>query len=408
MGLLLKHTLVKGLIALALLAPYAAHAYTYKVLHAFDASHGDGYWPEGSVIVGKYGNIYGTTPFGGAGKGGVVFKYAKDGTYSIVHAFAGWQQNDGAYVKGGVIQDSAGNLIGATALGGAYGANGSAGTVFKIAPDGKETILHAFDYFDNVHDGAGPYTGPIPGPDGNLYGATAGGGKHVCFLAGYHCGVIYRLEPDGKFGLLYAFKGRRDSAFPTGILVFGDDGYLYGTAPCTTKRNYGIVFRIPPHRSRSVTRVFEFPPRHTKGGNPGAGLIKDKKGNFYGTTGTGGTYNLGTVFKVTPDGEERVLHSFTGADGAWPRWGNLVMDAGGNLYGTAYEGGEALGSEAGGGVVYQLTPDGTLNVLHTFDCDTDSCGPIGGVALDDSGNIYGTAEMGLCDNCSGTLFELVK
>lgn len=395
-----KDTFVTGLIALAFLVPCAAHAYTYKVLHAFQADGSDGIYPEGSPIVGRNGDIYGTTSMGGDVGCGVVFKYSPStGKYRIVHDFEGYEQNDGCHIVGGVIQDPKGNLIGASELGGTYGARYSGGTIFMIAPDGTETILHSFYILDGLHDGNGPYTGPILGPDGKLYGVTPAGGK-------YTGGVIYRLGAGGEFKLLYSFRAQRDSGDPTGVPVFGDDGYLYGTAPETTKQSFGIVFRIPAQRSR-LTVVYAFVP-HSKGGNPEAGLIKDPKGNFYGTTNTGGDYNLGTVFKVTRDGRERVLHSFTGADGANPAYGNLVEDADGNLYGTTFDGGEALNSKAGGGVVFQLTPDGTLNVLHSFDCDTDACNPFGGLALDDHGNIYGTAEQSNNTNNSGNFFELVK
>jgi uncharacterized repeat protein (TIGR03803 family) len=150
-----------------------------------------------------------------------------------------------------------------------------------------------------------------------------------------------------------------------------------------------------------------FKPRGTDGANPSAGLIFDAAGNLYSTTGLGGTYNVGTVFELTPNGSggwtEKVLHNFNnnGTDGASPN--AVIFDAAGNLYGTTNQGGDY-----GAGTVFELTPNGsggwTEKKLHNFGNGTDGASP-NAVIFDAAGNLYGTTEQGGVYN-AGTVFEM--
>jgi uncharacterized repeat protein (TIGR03803 family) len=139
----------------------------------------------------------------------------------------------------------------------------------------------------------------------------------------------------------------------------------------------------------------------------------DEKGNLYGTTSAGGAYSYGTVFKVTPKGTEILLHSFEGgsSDGESPFYGHLLMDKAGDLYGLTEEGGGGTGCDNFGhgcGVLYKLTQNGTLTVLHSFAGGTsDGCFPLGSVAIDKAGNFYGTTE-GCGSSNGGTVWELSK
>lgn len=147
------------------------------------------------------------------------------------------------------------------------------------------------------------------------------------------------------------------------------------------------------------------------GAGPHAKLIRDAAGNLYGTTWGGGAYGYGTVFKLVPKSgggwTESVLHSFSGgADGGGPVAG-LVMDAAGNLYGTA--GGGSTRAHPAHGVVFELTPssNGTWNekVLHRFIRTTDGSDPSTQLIFDASGNLYGTTASGGAYGW-GTVFEL--
>lgn len=391
-----------GLLAAALLAaPCVAQAYTYKLIHVFTNSGGDGATPMGTPLLGQDGNIYGTTEFGGAYGFGTVYRVTPNGDVSYFYNFRGGDYGDGCAPKGGLMQDGQGNFYGTTLLCGSEGNVYGAGTVFKIAPDATETVLHSFYYYEwDNKDGGGPYGPPILDSRGNLFGTTANGGHHVCRIVGIYCGTIYRIDRAGQLHLIHQFNGRQGLAFPMAGLIFGEDGYMYGTTPFYSGRYYGTVYKTD--MKGHVTIVYGFHNPKT-GANPEGGLVEDSLGNFYGDTNTGGTDDMGVIYKVSEDGTETVLHNLTWDEGAHPRWGTLAMDAQGNLYGTTYDGGPSLG-----GVVFKLAPDGTYTILHAFDCDTGPCSPVGGVALDASGNIFGTTFLGDVENQYGVIFELAK
>ncbi len=177
-----------------------------------------------------------------------------------------------------MIEDKSGNFYGTTLSGG----TGDWGVVFKVAPDGNETVLYRFCSQDNCSDGGYPRAGVIEDQSGNLYGTAEFGGVGNC--DGETCGVIFEIAANGTYTVLHNFSG-------------------------------------------------------VDGGNPIGGLIRDTAGNLYGTTFGGGKYGGyfgdGVVFKLAPDGTERVLHSFAGgSDGKWPGAG-LIKDKAGNLYGAS-------------------------------------------------------------------------
>jgi uncharacterized repeat protein (TIGR03803 family) len=136
--------------------------------------------------------------------------------------------------------------------------------------------------------------------------------------------------------VLYSFTGGTDGQYPQAGLIQGADGNFYGTTSSGGTNNVGTVFKLTP--AGAVTVLYSF-SGGTDGANPQAGLIQGADGNFYGTTEDGGTNNYGTVFKITPAGAETVLYLFSGAtDGANPLAG-LIQGADGNFYGTAVQGG---------------------------------------------------------------------
>jgi uncharacterized repeat protein (TIGR03803 family) len=161
--------------------------------------------------------------------------------------------------------------------------------------------------------------------------------------------------------------------------------------------------------------LYSFLGGRTDGANPFAGLISDGAGNLYGTTGNGGTTGLGygLIFKLSPNGSggwnETILHKFVdNIDGANP-YGTLLMDAAGNLFGTAHGGGDPhCGS--GCGVVFEFSPNATggwrETLLHSFTGGNDGYHPSAGLISDAAGNLYGTASQGGANNGSGVVFRL--
>lgn len=262
--------------------------------------------------------------------------------------------------------------------------------------------------FRGGSDGSKLWAGLMAGASGNLYGTTGEGGGGACESNG--CGTVFVLTPHGVENVLYAFQGGSDGSAPQGGVVLDGAGNIYGTTGLGGSNNDGTVFELSANGTKSVLYAFQ---GANDGNSPIGNLVMDGAGNLYGVTNLGGnspicgTDGCGTVFKVTPSGEESVLHTFqAGSDGAEPLAG-LVRDSNGNLYGTASDGGNAPSCEnAGCGVVYEIAPDGTETILYTFQgYPTDGEAPEGTLILDSSGNIYGTTEAGGSAGY-GTVFKL--
>jgi len=379
----------------------AALAQDDVILYAF---HGgtDGDSPHAGLIADKAGNLYGTTYFGGAvckyPGCGTVFEISAAGAETVVHAFA--RQGDGAYPSAGLVADNAANLYGTTISGGAgdykgCGKNGC-GTVFKLAPDGTETVLYSFKGRFNG-DGGAPYAGLIADGAGNLYGTTLFGGNNNCQSG---CGTVFKVAPDGTETVLYAFQGGNDGAYPEAGLIADEAGNLYGTTSGNHFGNTigpGTIFRISPDGTETVLHVFGSQP--DDGVYPYAGLVEDSSGNFYGTTSEGGTNSFGTVFKLAPDGTETVLYAFRNKKDGENPLGGVILDKAGNLYGTT-----SFGS-TNAGAAFKLSPAGKLVVLHDFSGGADGANPEAGLILCKGGELCGTTTAG---GDAGTVFEIKK
>ena len=378
--------------ATALLASSeAACAVGYRILHTFTGQNGDGALPADGLIRDGAGNLYGTTSEGGNDSGrGTVFKIAPDGTETVLYSFCG-QGNclDGGFPEAGVIRDGAGNLYGTTSAGGS-GCQicGGGGTVFKLAPDGTETVLYNFCNENGYcTDGYMPEAGVIRDSAGNLYGTTASGGNAGC-NGDDKCGVVFRLAPDGTEKVLYDFS-QGDGYDPVASVIRDKAGNLYGTTYLGGTSNGGVAFELAPDGTETVLRSFA---GGNDGANPAAGLITDNAGNLYGTTefggggGCDGGATCGVVFELAPDGAETVLHAFSngnGGDSGNPIAG-VVRDKAGNIYGTTYWGGTY-----NRGTVFKIAPDGTAAVLHSFGGAGDGDGPRAGL-VQDKDYLYGT------------------
>ena len=347
------------------LEPGAQGQWTKTVLHTFMGK--DGAYPSPLILDGA-GSLYGTTVADGAnGYGyGTVFKLSPSAngkwTETVLHRF---NYKDGGLPSSSLIFDTAGNLYGTTPVGGAYGL----GTVFKLVPDVKgrwnETVLHSF----NGKDGDGPGSGLIFDSLGNLYGTTFAGGK-TSYCSGNGCGTVFELTPgtDGKWThtVLHSFSGE-DGDVPSSSLVFDMAGNLYGTtelggdlhSDTCLGDGCGVVFMLTTGANGSWTeQVLHRFHGWADGFYPTAALVFDMTGNLYGTTWYGGN-----VFKLAPGANgkwtETVLHTFKGKDGWFP-YAGLVFDTSGNLYGTTDYGGKLNNCHSefgnGCGVVFEITP----------------------------------------------------
>ncbi len=197
------------------------------------------------------------------------------------------------------------------------------------------------------------------------------------------------------FSTLYSFQCQPDGYGPTGTLTLDAEGNLYGTTESGGTYDEGTVFKISPQGVETVLHSFGF----GDGAQPQDGtLVFDSAGNLYGTTVFGGPHSdRGTVFKLAPDGTLTTIHNFTGPDGSFPY--GLSIDQNGNLYGTAY-----LGGTYGQGTVFEITLDG-LKTLYNLPGAPGPAQAVSGVIVDSEGNIYGTSIRGGSES-AGTAFEL--
>jgi uncharacterized repeat protein (TIGR03803 family) len=298
---------------------------------------------------------------------------------------------NGSFPVASLIRGTDGDLYGTTQDGGAGGP--TEGTVFKITPAGKLTTLHSF----NGADGANPRAGMVQAVNGELYGTTLQGGAN-----GW--GTVFKITPEGKLATLYSFCAQTnctDGANPGSGLIQVPNGDFYGTTGSGGTGEAGTVFKITPKGVLTTLHRFS----GTDGNTPVAGLVRATNGGFYGTTFWGGANGDGTVFKITASGVLTTLYSFCFqlkcADGANPSAG-LTLATDGNFYGTT-SGGVILGDNNGDGTVFKITPGGKLATLHSFHV-TDGAGPVGGLVQATNGNFYGTTPEG--PGASGSLFRL--
>ena len=190
----------------------------------------NGAHPSGGLVLGKDGNFYGTTTWGGRGISssfpgyGTVFKMTPDGTLTNIYMFTGF--SDGGYIYAGLVQGRDGYLYGGAFSGGAYGY----GTLFKVSTNGVFTPLHTF----NSSESGTPYGGLTEGSDGNFYGTAYGA---------YGFGGLFKLTPGGAFTNLVSFNNA-NGAHPDGVLVQGPDGNFYGTTSQGGAHSAGTIFRL--------------------------------------------------------------------------------------------------------------------------------------------------------------------
>ena len=384
--------------AIALHAQTSTSAQTFATLHSFDFT--DGSQPYAGLVQATDGNLYGTTPYGGAKFAGTVFKTTPSGTLTTLHSFDG---KDGYAPYAAPVQATDGNFYGTTPFGGAT--NG--GTVFKITPSGTLTTLYSFCSQSGCTDGQHPFAGLVQTTDGNLYGTTLNGGadEAACFDG---CGTLFKITPSGTLTTLYSFCSQsdcRDGNYPDAGLIQGSDGDLYGTT-LEGADGLGTVFKITP--SGRLTTLYRFCSQHDciDGAYPQAALVQATDGSFYGITLEGGANGYGTVFKIAPCGTLTTLYSFCSlsgcTDGEYP-YDRLVQATDGNFYGTASGGGAD-----GYGTVFRITRNGGLTTLYSF-CPETGCAegevPYAALLQDTNGMFYGTTSRGGA-NSDGTVFSL--
>jgi uncharacterized repeat protein (TIGR03803 family) len=362
----------------------------FKALYTFSGG-ADGGTPTAPLVQDAAGNLYGTTESGGTGLNGTVFKLDPRGKEKVLHNFTGGV--DGGSPWAGLVLDSQGNLYGTTFGGG----NFNCGVIFKLSKTGKETVLYSFT---GGSDGRGLFAGLVLDTAGNLFGAAAYGGAS-------NYGAVFKLDTSGQFNLLHTFVGGADGEYPYSGLFLDQAGNLYGTTYGGGTSSAGTVFMLD--KTGKETVLYSFTGR-ADGASPWGSLVRDGEGNLYGTAFYGGVrscqapYGCGVVFRLDTTGKLKVLHKFTGGDGANPTAG-VALDDAGNLYGTTNRDGDRGCSEGGCGTIFKLSPAGKEKLLHTFTGKADGANPWAGLLWDAKGQLCGTTYGGGGSN-AGVVFRL--
>jgi len=383
-----------GAVTFILLALAAlAQAQTFSTLHNFAPSP-DGAYPLAGVVRDSYGNLYGATAGGGANSDGVVFELNTAGAETVLYSFTGGS-SDGFYPSAPLLRDSTGTLYGTAPYGGAHGN----GVVFEVDSAGKETIL--YNFLGGTTDGCYPLQGLVSDKASNLYGTTYSCGASGSGCDGYGCGTVFKLTPQGQETLLHSFMGgASDGAEPEyGHLRIDKQGDLYGLTELGGTSNNGALYKLTPQGNLRV--LHSFAGGTADGCLPVGTTAVDKAGNFYGTASNCGASSNGTVWKVSKKAKETILHNFAGGvyDGCAP-FAGVVLDSDGNLYGSS----AGCGAYSYG-TVYELNKTGAFLLLHSFG-PGEGCYPYGEVLRDAKGSLYGTTYGGGTYNY-GTVWSYV-
>jgi uncharacterized repeat protein (TIGR03803 family) len=371
-----------------------------KVILRFNETHGA--QPYSGLTSDGVGNLYGTTFGGGKNNCGTAFELSPAGsgawTETVLYSFQGCL-SAGLVPYGTMLFDKQGNLYGAE-----DGEFGSPGAIFELSK-GTDGIWSGKVIYQFARGEGSPNGDLTWDSAGNLYGTADS--------SYYYGGEVFELskQPGGswKETVVYTFPSPGRVAAPTAGVIFDSKGNLYGPAHLNGTHGYtGVVYELSPQANGPWTLTVIYDSRESS--YPDSRLVFDSSGNLYGTATDS---NHGQVFELSPAAgatwtEKAIYHFVSGNDASQPQ-APLIMDSGGNLYGTSTLGGRGCNQNSCG-VVYKLSPqsDGTWkeNTLHEFESATDGSQPLAGLFLDESGNLFGTTFYGGSRYGYGTVFEI--
>ena len=393
------------------------------VVHSFTGNPDDGESPIGSLVRTPDGDVYGTTTSGGTNDWGTVFRISPDGVYATATGLFPW---GGVGPSGGLTLGDDGNLYGTTTGGG----SSYSGTLYRISPSGSHALLYSFGA-----DGRNPCGTLTSHGPGRLVGTTAYGGA-------FGNGTLFEFDPaTGTVTTLHSF-GAAEGAIPWSSPIAGPDGTLYGVTSSGGTHEAGTLYRYSA--GTGVQPIFSFPSPPT--GGSASALVVDSESNLYGTWWGGGSDGAGSVFRFSGSGVFTTLHSFSGTDGAFPRaplswardgtllgstsgqrfpgsvfrmttegalttirlfddpdgefpFSDLTQGLDGDLYWTT-----SNMSSSGGGVV-RASPDGSIRFVHQFGSTNLGWSPRGGVTVGVDGALWGV-NFDVGPSLGGTVFRI--
>lgn len=293
------------------LSPTTKGGWEETILYKFTGG-ADGAYPEANLVLDSAGNLYGVTLGGGSFNGNLCSTFGCGIVYELSPGASGWTEsvlytftdgNDG-WRPEWLTPDNNGNLLGVTPLGGTFNrtCGGGCGTVFKLTSGSGGWSLSLAYSFSGGSDGAYPSSQLIFDKQGNVFGAAAAGGSMQC--GGIGCGTVFELSPNGSgwnFSSVYSFSGT-DGELPRGIL-FDSSGNLFGAGdggkPVCPANGCGVLFKLVPSSGNWTETVLHKFKDTTDGQFPSP-VIMDAAGNLFGTAVGGGALNFGTIFEFTP------------------------------------------------------------------------------------------------------------
>ena len=343
--------------------------------------------PQGSLIQGTDGKLYGMTGAGGTYSLGVLFQYdPATSIYTKKLDFNG--AANGSNPNGSLMQASDGKLYGMTPQGGAN----SMGVLFQYDP-ATSTYTKKLD-FNGAANGSYPYGSLIQATDGKLYGMTSGGGVNSV-------GVLFQYDPTTiSYNKKFDFDGTVNGSSPLGSLMQASDGRLYGMTYDGGASNVGIIFQYDPATS-TYTKKIDFNGNGANGLYPWGSLMQASDGKLYGMTNDGGVNNAGVLFQydLTTSIYNKKIE-FNGATNGRNPYGSLMQASDGKLYGMT-----KLGGTNNLGVIFQYDL-ATNTYIKKFDFDgtVNGSNPLGSLIQSSDGKLYGMTYQGGVANF-GVLFQ---
>jgi uncharacterized repeat protein (TIGR03803 family) len=363
------------------------HAQTPTTIHGFQDIPTEACQPEGNIVQGRDGNMYGIGLYCGTNNTGAVYKISPSGAESVVYSFP----SNYSFCFSGLILGSDGNFYGTCF---STPAGSGAGAIFKLTPGGVFTDVHDFT---GAYGDTEPIYPPLQASDGNYYGVTG--------YYPYSCGNVYKMTAAGVYTNLHTFTS--NDCGPASSLIQGSDGNLYGTLYNCSNGILGCVYKIST--AGILTEIYDFSA--ASGYNPCTGVIQGKNGKLYGATNEGAANNFGSIYSLTTAGVFADLHDFVQTtdascvDNAGRTNVNLVQVTDGSFYGV-----NGSYGPYGEGSIYKLT---LANVFTDFLFPTnpavDGAAPLSTLIQNTNGLVYGTTPVGgptSCTACYGVFFSV--
>jgi uncharacterized repeat protein (TIGR03803 family) len=360
---------------------------TVEIIHSFTGA--DGSPSNGVMSLGPFGSVFGVASWGGTTDEGTVWYVDANEQFHLVHSFDSGT-GDGTWPSA-VVRGPGGWIYGTTQFGGQYGC----GTLFRVRRHGGIQTVHTF----NCVDGNQPM-GNLVFQDGYLYGTTLAGGPGAM-------GNVYRMSPNGTVTTIHAAPSMWSNEGPMygGVNSTPEGDLLAATTGMSAPGLFGAVLKINPNGTAQSLHYFQGQP--DDGSWTVSAPVVSGDGVIYGATSEGGYYNLGTLYKITPDGEYTVIMSFGGTpESAFYPIGGVTLGSNGKLYGVA-----ALGGLNYAGVIYEYTPaqvpggPGDYREIYYFPGGADGFGGGTGSLIEvRPGVFYGLAGRG--EFGFGVLFKM--